>query len=128
VLYAVEISGWNSILFMAERPPSGDWTVAEGVEIDVPVNFDLWPEEAPQPDQTLCRSTTNPNHYKVFKYSSDIDRSEFEPTGKGWGGIYSKRSFERLVTKLPILADRRDVPDDDAEPINTPTHSGTRGS
>ena len=128
MLYAVEIKGWNSILFMAERPPSGDWTVQEGVEIDVPVNFDVWPEEAPPPDQTLCRSTTNPNHYKVFKYASDIDRSEFEPTGKGWSGIYSRKSFERLVKELPMLADLRNTPDEEIEPTNTPIHPANRGT
>jgi hypothetical protein len=111
MIYAVTIKPLNATFFLAERPAEGRWDVQEGVSLDIPSNYDAWPEGAECPEQVLCTSTADPSHFKLFKYHKDIDRNEFRPTGKRFGGVYSKTSWERFVRNLPATLATLEIPD-----------------
>jgi hypothetical protein len=116
MMYAVTIEPLHMTIFLAERPEAGPWKIEEDVDLEnIPDDLDIWPEGEKRPEQVLCRSTSDgKNHYKVFKYSRDIDRSKFEPTGNNFLGVYySKTDWDRLrkivLSELAIQA----IPDDD---------------
>jgi hypothetical protein len=115
-MYAVTIEPLNAIVFLVERPESDRWEIQEGVELDIPANYAEWPSGEERPEQVLCASTSNPKHYKVFKFSREIDRTEFRPTGKNFGGVYSRTAGERFVKALPAALALQAVPDDDEPP------------
>jgi hypothetical protein len=111
MLYAVTIEPLNAIYFVSERPEADRWKVQEGVELDIPFNYDTWPEGAECPEQILCTSISEPNHYKIFKYRRDIDPTEFRPTGKHFGGVYSRTTWARFMKNLPTSLAVQDLPD-----------------
>jgi hypothetical protein len=111
VLYAVTIAPLRAVFFLDERPEENGWQVEEGVELDLPFNYDSWPEGEERPEQILCTSIAEPKHYKMFKYRRDIDTSEFRPTQKHFGGIYSRSTWSRFVKSLPTGLVDRNVPD-----------------
>ena len=96
-MYAVTVEPLYMAVFLTERPEDGPWKVEDDVDLDRPSDLNLWPRGADRPEVVLCRSTSDKKHYKVFKYSKDIDRSKFEPTGNNLLGVYySKTDWERL--------------------------------
>ncbi|MGP0062442.1 MAG: hypothetical protein ACLQGP_02410 [Isosphaeraceae bacterium] len=101
MLYAVTIEPFNAIFFVSESPGADEWEVQEGAELDLPFNYDSWPEGAEPPEQILCTSVSDPKRYKIFKYARDIDPGEFQPTGKHFGGIYSRSTWSRFMENLP---------------------------
>jgi hypothetical protein len=111
MLYAVTIEPLKAIFFLSEPPQGNDWQVQEGVWLDVPSNYHVWPEGDKCPEQVLCTSISNPLHYKLFKYSKDIDPTEFRPTTKHFGGVYSRSSWGRFVKNLPAALAVAAVPD-----------------
>jgi hypothetical protein len=111
MLYAVTIEPLNAVFFVSEKPLGAGWDVQDGVGLDVPSNFDAWPEGAKRPEQILCAAVSDPLHYKIFKHSSDIDLSEYRPTGKHFGGVYSRSSWARFFEHLPAALDVVNVPD-----------------
>ncbi len=111
MMYAVTIEPLVAIFFVSDQPQGEGWQVQEGVGLDVPSNYDTWPEGEKQPEQVLCASISNPLNYKLFKYSEDIDTAEFQPTGKHFGGVYSRPSWTRFVKNLPAVLAVVDVPD-----------------
>jgi hypothetical protein len=104
---------FNSIYFLSERPQGDSWDVQEGVELDLPANYGTWPEGGECPQEILCRSTSDRNLFKVFKFKKDIDPREFEPTGKKFGGIFSKTSWERFMKALTAAEEILSIPDND---------------
>jgi hypothetical protein len=112
-MYAVTIERLQGIYFLTEPPGKGPWSVAEGVELDIPSNYDAWPEGAPSPEQVVCVSTSNPKTYKVFKYARDIDPKEFRNTGKVFGGLFSKRAWKAFRKSLAKHMAYLEIPDDD---------------
>jgi hypothetical protein len=111
MLYAVTIDPLNAIYFVSERPEADPWKVQEGVELDIPFNYDIWPDNEECPEQILCASVSEPNRYKIFKYKRDIDPTEFRLTGKHFGGLYSRTTWARFMTNLPTSLAVQDVPD-----------------
>ena len=111
MLYAVTIEPLNAVFFVSERPDANGWKVQEGVELDIPFNYDTWPDGAEPPEQILCTSVLDPNHYRMFKYSKNIDPTEFLLTGRHFGGIYSKSTWSRFMENLPAALAVQDVPD-----------------
>jgi hypothetical protein len=111
MLYAVTIEPLNAIFFLDKRPEGHRLKVHEGVELDLPFNYDSWPDGAEPPEQILCTSVSDPHHYKMFKYKRDIDPSEFQPTGKHFGGVYSKSTWAQFMKNLPSALAVQDVPD-----------------
>ena len=99
-MFAVSIKSWNSLYFLMNRPDGDRWEVEEGVEVDIPPNYDVWPERAQCPQHVLCRSTLNPKHFKLFKCEKDVDRGAFLPTGKNFGGVFAKSTWERFAQGL----------------------------
>jgi hypothetical protein len=112
-MYAVTIEPLNAIFFVTERPEGDHGKIDEGVALDLPSNLYLWPEGEDRPQQVLCRSTSVDKYYKVFKYSRDIDPGEFQPTGKNFGGVFSRTSWERFLKVLPGALAIQAIPDDD---------------
>jgi len=111
VLYAVTIDPLRAVFFLDERPDENGWQVQEGVQLDLPFNYDSWPEGEERPEQVLCTSIAEPNHYRMFKYRRDIDTAEFRPALKHFGGIYSRSTWARFVKNLPTGLIDRDRPD-----------------
>jgi len=111
MLYAVTVEPLDAIFFLAERPEGVSWKVQEGVWLDIPSNYDTWADGSARPEQILCTTVSDPNHYKMFKYMKDIDPAEFRLTGRHFGGVYSKSSWERFVKNLPAALAVQDVPD-----------------
>ncbi len=114
--HAVTIPVMNSTLFLIERPEAHpDVQVEDQVELVVPSDLARWPEGARRPHQILCRATTNPKQYRVFKYQEEINPSEFTPTGRTYGGIYSTAAWHRFLEGLPRIRDFYSIPDDSTE-------------
>jgi hypothetical protein len=101
---AVTIPEMYTTFFLGELPENREGLkVDEGAWVEIPEDLSLWPEGTVAPQQTLCRSTTDPKIYKVFKYDSQIDRSMFMPTGTTYGGVYTREMWERFVRDLPDI-------------------------
>ena len=119
MLYAVTIEPLNTIFFVSERPDGGHWEVQDGVSLDVPSNYAAQPEGAGPPEQVLYRSASDRTYYKVFNHVSDVDTAEFQPTGRHFGGLFSKRTWERFAKHVPsglaVLAVSADEPPDATE-------------
>ncbi len=121
-LSAVTIPEMRSTFFAAnfsresfrESMDWADWPIVDDVSVEVPENLYFWPEgqDAPGP-ATLCRSVSDPEHYKVFKRPSDIPQDEFTPTGTAYGGTLSELQWERFVERLPGIIDFYRIPDTD---------------
>jgi hypothetical protein len=112
-MYAVTIEPLNAIVFLAVPPGDGPWSVVEGVELDLPSNYDARPEGAPPPEQLVCRSASDPKVFKVFNDSRDVPPAEFHSTGKTFGGFFSERTWRRFREKLAGHMKFLEIPDDD---------------
>lgn len=126
-MYAVTIEPLKAVFFLAEDPGEGPWNVEGGIDLDFPPNYDLWPEGSPMPEQVVCVSTTDPKHFKVYKYNQDIDPDEFRSTRMTFGGFYSRRAWERFTSKLSAHLRFANIPDDQppvATVGSTPKHGG----
>src|SRR5262245_46958831 len=103
MLYAVTIEPLNVIAFVYDPPGDHPWDVEEGVELDINPLFGTWTPDLGPLHQTLCVSTTDPKYYKVFQHSKDLRNKEFRPTGRRFGGVFSKATWERYVKRAPSL-------------------------
>ena len=112
-MFAVTIDPLNAIAFLAVRPQGEQWSVQDEVEIDLPSNYADWSPGAAAPGQILCVSTSDKKRFKVFKSPHDINRAEFRPTGRNFGGVFSRVSWERFVSELPELLLNEDVTTDE---------------
>jgi hypothetical protein len=114
MMYAVTVEILNAVFFLSEPPGEGPWSVEEGILLDIPSNFGSWPEGSERPETILCTSTSDPKYYTLFKYRKDIDPEEFRPTGRNFGGIFCKPSWERfaktLLASMPFLEIGDDEP------------------
>jgi hypothetical protein len=112
---AVTVPEMDATFFLTELPenPDKSLVIEPGAWVEVPEDLYLWPEGTDRPQQTLCRSTIDPKIYKVFKYNRDVDRSQFTPTGRNYGGKYSPEMWERFTEKLPSILAFHAIPDDD---------------
>jgi hypothetical protein len=119
MLYAITIEPLNVIAFVYDRPDDNPWEVEEGVELDVNPLFGTWTPDLGSLHQTLCVSTSDPKYYKVFQHSKDIGIKELRPTGRRFGGLFSKATWERFATTAPrmiaVLCRDGDEPLGDAE-------------
>jgi hypothetical protein len=97
MLYAVTVEPFNAICFISERPDDNPWEVQEGVGLDAAPLFGRWTPEREPFEQILCVSTSDPYYFKVFRNQRDIDPSQFRPTGRHFGGIFSKPTWERFA-------------------------------
>jgi hypothetical protein len=104
-MYAVTVEPLNSIFFVSDRPEPGPWLsrVEEGVGLDFSFYIYSWPDGEPPPEQVVGVSIEDPKHYKIFKYASEVERAGFRPTGKNFGGIFSKGTWERFAAELPTV-------------------------
>lgn len=101
MLYAVTIEPLNTVIFLHERPDNSPWKVEEGVELDINPLFGTWTPDREPLHQTLCVSISNPKFYRVFHHSKDIGNRGFRPTGRHFGGLFSKATWEQFVKKAP---------------------------
>src|SRR5690349_5515232 len=92
---------WNAILFnrsrsigftMAEIPADVrdeverlGGTIRSGLSWSPPEgSIYEWTTEAERPDAVLCVARDDPNYYRVFMHSRDIDLTSFAPAGLNW--------------------------------------------
>jgi hypothetical protein len=101
MLYAVTIDPLNTIVFVYDRPDDIPWEVEEGVELDINPLFGTWTPDREPLHQTLGVSISNPKYYRVFHHSKDIGNRGFRPTGRHFGGLFSKATWERFVKTAP---------------------------
>ncbi len=121
--YVVTIPVVNYSFFVADvggepMPPLDDregWEIQEGAWIEVVPNLYEWPDGTQAPQATLCQSTSNPKHYKVFNQPSDVPRDKFRETGRNFGGTYSRRGWDQFTQGgLAALLKFYEIPDTDA--------------
>jgi hypothetical protein len=101
MLYAVTIEPLNTIVFVSERPEDNEWEVQEGVALDAAPLYGAWTPDRGPIDEILCVSTSEPKYFKVFRDRRHIDPAEFRPTGRHFGGIFSKPTWERFAKLAP---------------------------
>ena len=100
--------------------------IREEIVLD-PISPELfhWPDGTPAPEAILCVSRTDPNHYKVFKYSSEIDHCQFEVAGLNWGRIGAASAWQRFMENIRQLnqiareAKGVETPDDEDAAVAT---------
>jgi hypothetical protein len=116
MLYAVTIDLLNAVFFVTDRPDECEWEVQEGVDLEITPIFGTWTPDLGPLQQILCVSTSDPKHFRVFKNSKDIGRLGYCPTGRDFGGLFSKAAWERFAKRAPsalaILAIGDDEPAD----------------
>jgi hypothetical protein len=119
MLYAITIEPLNRICFVYDRPDDNPWEVEEGVELDIYPLFGAYTPDREPPHQTLAVSISNPKYYRVFHHTEDIGSRGFSPTGRRFGGVFSKATWERFAKtapgKIAVLCKDDDVPLGDAE-------------
>lgn len=108
-MYAVRIEPLHAIAFVGERPDESEWEIQEGVQVDIPSNYDDWPEGTAAPQHILCVSTKDASQFKVFRHPKDINRAEYRPTEMNFGGVFSKSSWERFARRLTELRQVQDT-------------------
>ncbi len=111
MLYAVTIEPFNAIFFVCDRPEQDEWEFEEGVELEIPFNYESGRTGNEPAELVLCRFLSNPRHYRMFKNIKDVDLTEFEPTGKHFGGLYSRSTWSRFMKNLPAALAVHNVPD-----------------
>ena len=118
MLYAITIEPLNAIYFVYERPDDNPWEILEGVELDINPLFGTWTPDLGPLHQTLCVSTSDPKYFRVYLHSKDIGIKEFRPTGRRFGGLFSKAAWERYAKTAPSLIAA--LCRDDDEPLGDP--------
>jgi hypothetical protein len=114
MICAVTVPPLNTTFFLAERPAEGPYDVEEGVELDAAFNLYDGPRGDERAHPTLCRSVSNPKHYKVFKSPREVDPGAFRPTGTNFGGFFSRNTWQRFQEQLPVALADLPIPDGDA--------------
>jgi hypothetical protein len=73
--------GGRNWVFTWENPRQDGFTgeVIEDVALDYDMeNIHSWPDSHRRPEAVLGRDPNNPKHYKVFKYSDELQKAGFE--------------------------------------------------
>jgi hypothetical protein len=113
MLYAVTIEPLNTMFFVSERPDDNDWEVQEGVSLDAAPLYGTWTPDREPFEQILCASTSDPKYYKLFRNRRDIDTDQFRPTGRHYGGLFSKPTWERFAREAPPALAILEIPDEE---------------
>ena len=101
MLYAVTIDPLNSIFFVSDRPDDNEWEVQEGVGLEIDPLYGPRPPDRGPLDADPLRIHLDPKYFKVYRNERDIDPSQFRPTGRRYGGIFSKPTWERFAKHVP---------------------------
>jgi hypothetical protein len=118
MLYAITIEPLNTIVFVSERPENNPWEVQEGVALDAAPLYGTWTADRGSFEEILCVSTSVPTCFKVFRDQRDIDRAQFRLTGRHYGGIFSKPTWERFAKLASTGLATLDIGTD--EPVEAP--------
>jgi hypothetical protein len=118
MLYAVTIDLLNRIFFVSDRPDDNEWEVQEDVSLEVGTIYGIWTPDLGPLHETLCVSTSDPKYYRVFLHSHDLDREDYRPTGRRFGGLFPKAAWERFAKAAPPHLARLAMGDD--EPVEAP--------
>jgi hypothetical protein len=112
MLYAVTIETLNTTFFVCDCPDTNEWQLQEGVSLDsAPLYGTGRPDRVPF-EQILCESISDPKYYKLFRNPKDIDPDQFRPTGRHYGGLFSKPSWERFAKRAPSAIAILEIPDE----------------
>jgi hypothetical protein len=101
MLYAVTIDPLNTTCFVSDRPDDNEWDVQRGVELEMSPLYGTWTPDLGPLRQTLCVSTSDPKHFRVFMHSKEITNRDYRPTGRRFGGFFSKAAWERFAKEIP---------------------------
>ena len=81
-MFLVEDKPMTNLVFIEEDPRKAGYTgdVIEGVTLD----YDMlavhrWSDGDPAPEACVGRDPDHPNHYKVFKYNSELQSAGYQP-------------------------------------------------
>ncbi len=118
MLYAVTIEPLNTIVFVSEQPEGNPWDVQEGVALDAAPLYGTWTADRGSLEEILCVSTVEAKYFKVFRDQRDIDPTQFRPTGRHYGGIFSKPTWERFARLASTGLATLDIGTD--EPLGSP--------
>jgi hypothetical protein len=101
----VKIHGLDAIYYLPELPDEGDdWEIEEGAWVEVGPDVEDDPTGPDRPASwTLAISKDDPKHYRLFKYPEGVESAGFEPTGRSYGGVYSRSMWERLAEAIPWM-------------------------
>ena len=123
MLYAVTIELLNTIFFVSDRPDECEWEVQEGVELELTPIYGTWTPDLGPLRQILCVSNSDPKSFRVLTNPRDIDPLGYRPTGRDFGGLFPKATWERFAKRAPsalaILAIGDDEPAQAAEEVVT---------
>jgi hypothetical protein len=101
---AVQIPGMDMLYFLTELPEDPDGLKIElGAWVQIPSNVHAWPPSVKAPEQVLCRSKEYPNHYKLYKYRREIEGTNWEDTGLGFGGTFTSKSWESFAKGMASI-------------------------
>jgi hypothetical protein len=120
MLYAITIEPLNTIVFVAERPEDNPWGVQEGVALDAAPLYGTWTADRGSLEEILCVSISEPKYFKVFRDQRDVDLAQFRPTGRHYGGIFSKPTWERFAKLAATGLATLDIGTNEHEPVRTP--------
>ncbi len=112
-MYAVTIEPLNAIIFLGDRPEEDEWAIQDDVELDLAPNYALWPAGKDAPEQVLCVSTSDPKLYTVYRYAREVDRVKYLPTGRNFGGVFSRAAWGRFRKGLAASIANGTIPVDD---------------
>ncbi len=86
------------------------------------------PRNGGRSKQILCVSSSDPTYYKLFRNRRDIDPDQFRSTGRHYGGLFSKPSWERFAREAPAALAILEIPDDEPYEPSEAVASHERGA
>ena len=102
--------GTTNLVFTWEDPRKAGYQakVIEGAILDYDMQaVHSWPDGSEMPEVCVGRAPDNPNHYKVFKYRSELQSARFQPVPGTALPFGSWRDYVK-VQLLPPDPDRTD--------------------
>jgi hypothetical protein len=78
----------HTIDFANEVPAGFKGTFRTNVTLEIPDDFDEWPDGAEAPQRVIGESVGKPGNYRMFIYERDMARSGYWSTGKTLGNQY----------------------------------------
>ena len=100
----------------------------KGFLLDAAPLYGTWtPERAPF-KQILCVSCSDPKYDKLFRNRRDVNADQFQPTGRHYGSLFSKPSWERFAAEAPAAFAILEIPDEEPYEPSEAVTSRERGA